>query len=347
MVLPWLILAQIQNPEFFYYFFVVQQFSRYLTQNFNMQQPLYYYVAVILAGALPWTMFFFQSVFHNIGQFKARWKDAGKELYICLWPLLIFIFFSIPASKIAGYILPVFPPIAMMIARYLDVKWDSLAKSKHLKICSVIFLILGAAASIALIYVAGMNSISTSASFMYLCTISIVIMIGAVLAVGFAFHQPGFKAFFMVVLITTMVSDSMGVASIWTFKLTNVKYLAVWLKKQVGPGDEVATFNKYYQDLPVYLGQRVFVVSDWHNPHIIHSDNWRRELAEGVLYKHYQQPLLINYATMSNMWQQKNHRVFVMTSAHKVAEFKLKVHGPLYQLISRAGVVILSNEPSK
>jgi hypothetical protein len=41
---------------------------------------------------------------------------------LLLWPLLILIFFSLPASKIVGYILPTLPPLALLLGDYLDRK---------------------------------------------------------------------------------------------------------------------------------------------------------------------------------------------------------------------------------
>jgi hypothetical protein len=42
----------------------------------------------------------------------------------------------------------------------------------------------------------------------------------------------------------------------------SVKQLALELKARLRPGDEVASYEEYYQDLPVYLERRITVV-DW------------------------------------------------------------------------------------
>ena len=63
---PWLILVQIKNPEFFNFFFIVQQFKRYLTPEQNRPGPLYYFVPVLIVGFLPWLSIAFQSVRHAL-----------------------------------------------------------------------------------------------------------------------------------------------------------------------------------------------------------------------------------------------------------------------------------------
>jgi Aminoarabinose transferase C-terminal domain len=40
----------------------------------------------------------------------------------------------------------------------------------------------------------------------------------------------------------------------------SVKELALSLKRDLRPGDEVMTYGQYYQDLPVYLERRIIVV---------------------------------------------------------------------------------------
>ena len=342
LVAPWMLIVERANPEFFYYFFVVQQFSRYLTHDFNMQQPIYYYLIVVLAGMLPWTLFLFQSGRYYIKQVVGNLHKADKELFIVLWPAIIFIFFSIPSSKIAGYILPIFPPLAMMIARYFDVQWNNLPTSRNLKICAIIFLLFGIITSAVLIYTAGLNSISTSASFAYLCSIATVMMVGAVFVVGIALYQADFKKFIIALLLTTIVANIIGMSGVWSFRLNNVKSLALAVKKEIQPGDKIITYEKYFQDLPVYLQQRVYIVSNWSDPNLIKNDNWRRELAEGIIYQHYKQPFLIDNKQFAKLWYSKN-RVFVFTSEHKVQELQTQIHGTIYYLLTKDGIVVLSN----
>ena len=42
-----------------------------------------------------------------------------------LWPALILLFFSIPHSKLIGYILPVFPALSLLVASYLVKIWEA------------------------------------------------------------------------------------------------------------------------------------------------------------------------------------------------------------------------------
>ncbi len=62
-----------------------------------------------------------------------------------------------------------------------------------------------------------------------------------------------------------------------------VPALALLLRARIQPGDLVVTYEKYYQDLGIYLASSdyITVVSDWHDPEITKSDNWRSEFYRG------------------------------------------------------------------
>ncbi|HLB42337.1 MAG TPA: glycosyltransferase family 39 protein [Gammaproteobacteria bacterium] len=139
IITPWYILVQQANPQFLYYFFIEQQITRYLSGAiFNNQMPFWFFLPVILVGFLPWTIFIIpalagKSIFYH-----------STKLFLILWIMIIFIFFSIPHSKLVGYILPIFPPLALLVGNYLSETWNN-TKRLLFKICifsSVIFLLI-------------------------------------------------------------------------------------------------------------------------------------------------------------------------------------------------------------
>ena len=124
--LPWYLAVQKANPGFFHYFFIYQQFERFASGGFNNALPFWFYLPVIAIGLLLWS-FWLPHALHN--QFRAAvgstaLHQADARQLLLLWPALILVFFSIPQSKIVGYILPVLPPLAMLLGDYLDRKLD-------------------------------------------------------------------------------------------------------------------------------------------------------------------------------------------------------------------------------
>ena len=50
-----------------------------------------------------------------------------------IWPAVIIGFFSIPSSKLVGYVLPALPPLAYLIADGLVRKWGVASTPRLLK----------------------------------------------------------------------------------------------------------------------------------------------------------------------------------------------------------------------
>lgn len=126
VVSPWFYMVQKQNAGFFHFFFVVQQTQRYLTNHFNSQHHFWFYPAVILVGIIPWTYWTIQAFIQMI-QVGIR-QRKGLESYLLCWFFSVLIFFSIPTSKLIGYILPLFAPLAIIIALYLAERWKDREK---------------------------------------------------------------------------------------------------------------------------------------------------------------------------------------------------------------------------
>jgi 4-amino-4-deoxy-L-arabinose transferase-like glycosyltransferase len=115
---PWFVLVQQRNPEFLNFFFIVQQFERYLTPEQNRPGAFYYFVPVLLIGFLPWLSVTLQSVRHAWRQPRQPNGFAPVTLML-VWTAFIFLFFSASHSKLLSYTLPIAPSIALVIGLYL------------------------------------------------------------------------------------------------------------------------------------------------------------------------------------------------------------------------------------
>ena len=118
IVTPWFVLVQQRNPEFFNFFFIVQQFRRYLTPEQNRPGPFYYFVPVLLVGFLPWLSVAWQSLRHAL-RMPRQPNGLAPMLVLLIWSAFIFLFFSASHSKLISYVLPVAPALALMIGAYL------------------------------------------------------------------------------------------------------------------------------------------------------------------------------------------------------------------------------------
>ncbi len=112
IALPWHILVQLHNPEFFNFYFINQQILRYTEASVGHYQPIWFFIPILIAGFLPWIIFLP----------KAAWQAINHptRLFFLVWAIVIFVFFSFSKSKLIPYILPLFPAIAMLVGEYLQ-----------------------------------------------------------------------------------------------------------------------------------------------------------------------------------------------------------------------------------
>jgi 4-amino-4-deoxy-L-arabinose transferase-like glycosyltransferase len=117
IVAPWFVLGQQKYPDLFHYMFVVQHFARYTAKTFNNPQPGWFYLASIVLLLFPWALFALAQprikapVAPDASSVPTRWSR------LCwAWVLCITAFFSLPSSKLVGYILPVMPAVALLAA---------------------------------------------------------------------------------------------------------------------------------------------------------------------------------------------------------------------------------------
>jgi 4-amino-4-deoxy-L-arabinose transferase-like glycosyltransferase len=115
---PWFVLVQMRNPEFFNFFFIVQQFARYLTPEQNRPGPAYYFIIVILVGFLPWLSIGWQSLRHA-ARLPRQPNGFAPATMLLVWSGFIFLFFSVSHSKLISYVLPIAPALALMLGMYL------------------------------------------------------------------------------------------------------------------------------------------------------------------------------------------------------------------------------------
>jgi 4-amino-4-deoxy-L-arabinose transferase-like glycosyltransferase len=141
---PWFVLVQARNPEFLHFFFIVQQFQRYLTPDQHRPGPFYYFVPVLLVGFLPWLSVSLQSLRHAL-RMPRQPNGFAPVTVLLVWSAFIFLFFSASDSKLLSYTLPVAPALALVIGLYLPLVTPAMLR-RHLAGYAV-FLIAAAVAA--------------------------------------------------------------------------------------------------------------------------------------------------------------------------------------------------------
>lgn len=106
--------------QFINEFFIEHHFKRYLTNTYGHPQPVYFFAFIAIAGVLPWTCFLLSAV-ARIRSLKPRISEMDSLLTLAwVWFFIPLIFFSVSGSKLPGYLLPVFPAMAIILGAELE-----------------------------------------------------------------------------------------------------------------------------------------------------------------------------------------------------------------------------------
>ena len=154
---PWVWMAQQRHGGFFHYFFVTQHFQRYTGSSFNNPQPWWFYGAVIALAALPWTGWALAAGWRCwkrpsvvVPGHAAPAMLRSLDRLMLVWFAVVVVFFSIPHSKIVGYVLPALPPLAYGVVRLVQAagwqRWGRHVAALAALLCVVLAVVLGTVA---------------------------------------------------------------------------------------------------------------------------------------------------------------------------------------------------------
>ena len=114
---PWFVLVAMRNPEQPAFFFIHEHWDRFFKTDHHREQAWYVFFLLTAVGMVPWLGVLAQSLKlgaqREPGQFRPR-------LMLLIWAVFILLFFTKSNSKLPGYILPIFPALALLVANYLD-----------------------------------------------------------------------------------------------------------------------------------------------------------------------------------------------------------------------------------
>lgn len=265
---PWFVAMSIADPDFARFFFIHEHFERFLTNGHDRYQPWWFFAAVLCLGALPWTFPAVAGVWRAIG--RRGPAPFRPDAFLATWILVVLVFFSASTSKLAGYIVPVVPAVAILCGRYLS---ESAPRTLAIQFLSTaVIALIGVALAASLTGVAHRNYPHelVEAKAMWL-TAAAVIWLASAVAATIASRGGRILHAIMCLAIGALVTYQMVLTGFNVLApQKSSQALASLVKPYVEPGTPVYTVGMYPQSLPFYLGRTVTVV------------NYRGELGFGL-----------------------------------------------------------------
>lgn len=114
VALPWYLLCFLRNGGVFLHdLIVVQHLQRFTQTGLQHVQPWWFYAPRLLALLLPWTPLLFAL------RPRAAWSEP-RQRFLLAWVSFGLVFFSASINKLPGYLLPLLPPLAILMALGLE-----------------------------------------------------------------------------------------------------------------------------------------------------------------------------------------------------------------------------------
>ena len=281
---PWHVLVSLKNPEFLYKYFIVEHFLRYTTTIHARYKPVWFFFPITLVGLLPWTTFLYGASSSSRGAegdvviqentwmathaialraSAARHDEESQNIigkahsFLWIWVGWVLLFFSVSNSKLIPYILPIFPPLALLISHSLRQAYLSSSRAifyQH----SFIMIALGVVGFIvptALPEV--LNEKVTLIPFIY--ALSGLFLAHGLLVILFLKYRSLKTAIASIGVTAVIMTIILGAAAPHVQR-PSIKGLVSIILDQQKVGEPIVSFLTYHQDLPLYSQQRIMVV---------------------------------------------------------------------------------------
>lgn len=129
-------------------FIVQHHFARFVSNKYRHPQPFYFYVPVLAALVLPWTMVLIATLTSSP---RWRWRGIDKidrtRIFALAWLAVPVLFFSVSGSKIPGYVLPVLPAASLLIAERIRFVLKAELGQRLIQLTGGLLLLLAVAGS--------------------------------------------------------------------------------------------------------------------------------------------------------------------------------------------------------
>jgi 4-amino-4-deoxy-L-arabinose transferase-like glycosyltransferase len=151
LALPWFALIEARYPTYLSFYVWKEHLQR--AAGAEHSAPFYWFVPWLLGGLMPWTPLAVVAAPTWWTLSCARSLEGRATRFLLVWAATVFVFFSAAGGKLATYIVPMFPPIAVLLGAFLErvlrgtVRRESLAPAWAatgiLLVCSGVLVLAG------------------------------------------------------------------------------------------------------------------------------------------------------------------------------------------------------------
>jgi 4-amino-4-deoxy-L-arabinose transferase-like glycosyltransferase len=338
---PWHLLVARRNPGWAHFYIVYEHFQRYTEPGHGRTGQFWYFVPVVVLGLFPWTGFLWDAVRDALRGGWARREENAEAWFLALWAAFVFLFFSASQSKLIPYILPVFPPLAVLVGRWLARVVPAPDGFERMRLGLRVFGFLSgllAAALCVMVLKPGLIRDPQAAAALrpYAYIMAGVLALGGIRGLiprgTGAERGRGAATAQTVTLVFLFGLLSIARPAVQLAVKPGTKELAGLALGVIRPGDQVFHYHNYFQDFPYYAGQTVGLV------------DYRDELELQFLEPAERQARFIGEAEFRRRWDGPG-RVFAVARIRDTAALFADPAFHYHLLGAGPGHYLFSNQP--
>ncbi len=259
VALPWFVAVMRANPDFAHFFFVHEHFTRFLTSAHHRHEPWWFFMPVLLVGALPWTVPMIESLMQAL---RTHIQDGSfhPHGFLAVWIIVVFSFFSVSNSKLVSYILPLFPPLALLAGiRISEVRHDTAAR--HNLVSAGAALLIFAVGLLVLISRSTQHPVELRASHIAWLAAGAALWCAGSVCAFVALRQGKVGTALAIMTIAALTIYQLALAAFDRLgPVQSTFVLAQQIKPHLNDATRVYAVQMYPQALPVYLGRTLTLV---------------------------------------------------------------------------------------
>jgi 4-amino-4-deoxy-L-arabinose transferase-like glycosyltransferase len=261
---PWHLLAAQRNPQWAHFYFIHEHWERFTTTEHGRFEPWWFFIPMVVVGLFPWTGFLWSALRDRLrGGWAARKENADTWFFVT-WAVFVFLFFSKSQSKLIPYILPVFPPLAVVLGGWFS-EVITRRESQRLRVGLRVFGFAAGLLSVAVILavlkpglikdVVQRDALRDNAFWA-----AASLMTGGVLAAWLARVRGAIAALLAMAMATSGLFLSLARAQDEIAR-PGTKPLALVVKSRFQPGDRIYHYHEFFHDFLFYSEHLVGTVA--------------------------------------------------------------------------------------
>jgi 4-amino-4-deoxy-L-arabinose transferase-like glycosyltransferase len=260
IVAPWYVTVSLRG-EYGHNLIVVSNITRYF-EDWWHTRPFYYYLRTAPAYFLPWFVYLPGALYLC---FSERTKAERKQLlFLFVWVVGLFVFFSFAKTKRSEYVLPLFPAMALLVGYSIDRclrEWSESLFWRRL-IAWPTYIVLGVL--VALGFGIFIYSATLSRGWLFIVLpVSFVLCFGSLVTFFLLRRGMRIQAFVAVALVLAVsVAYGAGPVVAKRNETKSAKPFCLKVLRYLRPGENLKMYHFYRPVYGVYTGRFVDIVEE-------------------------------------------------------------------------------------